>query len=291
MMSVLITGASGFLGRQVTAVARSAGAEIVAFGRQVPAGPASDQLRFIAGDLATGAGMEAVPWDRLDAVIHLAAAGVKASRRNWPEAVDVNLVGTARLLTQLSRRALRRPVVFVARTFYEDAMASTPALRENPYIMTKAGSTTLVRLWRDGYGGRVMLGSLFQLYGPGDDPNNVLSYAARSLKASQSCLLGSGRNRRDWLYIDDAASAVWEAVREPERCSAEFDIGAGALWSIAEVVRELARLAGADERLLQFDPGRDRGDQGFELAAARFLPGWQPQVSLAEGLKKLYEAT
>ena len=288
-MTVLLTGASGFLGTHLLRLAVASGYEVIIFGRQAPAVVTAPNWRFIKGDLADGAGLSDIPWETIDRVVHLAAAGVKASRRIWAEAVAVNLVGTQRLLTYIANRARRCPAVLMARTSYEAAPDAPAAFRDNPYVVTKAAATEMIRLWSPQYAGAVILGTFFQLYGPGDRGGSVLTYVAKSLRAAQPPILGSGQGLRDWLYIEDAAHAVLAMMAKPAQGLSEFDIGSGELRSLRSMVHSLAEISGADTRLLNFDATRDRNDIGFALAARRFPEGWRPQTSVLEGLMKLYE--
>ena len=102
-ITILLTGATGFIGRHVCTLLVEKGATVLAFGRQAPVlEQSSDSVRWIAGDLSSGLGLDDIPWADVDAVIHLAAAGVKASCRDWPTALAVNVVGTQRLLSAVA---------------------------------------------------------------------------------------------------------------------------------------------------------------------------------------------
>lgn len=289
MKNVLLTGATGFLGRAVLKELAGLSCRVIAFGRNQPSFNGSLEIKAVNGDLATGEGLEELPWNDVDQVIHLAAAGVKASRRRWDEAIAVNILGTQRLLQFIKEKASRRPAVFLAGTFYEHVLHAAPSLRENPYVMTKAAAAQTARWWSEQYEGGLLLGSIFQLYGPGDDPGAVLSYAARSIKAGNTCVLGSGRGERDWLYVSDAASAIIAALNAARPGAIECDIGSGTLRSLREVVVELLSIAHADPALVVFDPTRDRDDTMVREYAQRMPIGWSPRTSLAEGLTQLFQ--
>lgn len=286
-MTVLLTGASGFLGTHVSRLALAAGCEVIVFGRQTPA-QAAPNLRFVKGDLADGTGLADVPWETIDRVVHLAAAGVKASRRIWAEAVAVNLVGTQRLLASIAGKARRCPALLVARTSYESAPDAMAVFQDNPYVVTKAAATEIVRLWSPQYPGPVTLGSFFQLYGPGDCCDSVLTYVAKALRAGESPRLGSGQGLRDWLYVEDAARAVLALMDDPTPGLSEYDIGSGELRSVRSMVESLTETSGADSRHLTFDATLDRNDLGFAVVARRLPEGWRPLTSVNDGLMKLY---
>lgn len=288
MATILLTGATGFIGRHVLALLLERGDTVVSFGRSRPEVSAEYQTRHlhIEGDLATGEGLARVPWAKIDQVIHLAAAGVKASRRQWPEALAVNVVGTQRLLEVL-RSASLRPRVFVARTFYEDLVSEAPALLENPYIATKHAATQLARLFAREYAGGVVFGNFFQVYGPGDDSANVLSYAAREFKAGRAPVFGSGKGLRDWIYVTDAAAAVLASLRQFTGSGGHsFDIGTGEMSSIRAMVEALHRLCPAAPNPV-FDPTRDGPDADLAMCAKMPPTAWRPGIEPEQGLLQL----
>ena len=108
-MKVLLTGATGFVGRHVLDLLLQEGRTVVCFGRRPAVSSIqTGQLVNVIGDLATGSGLQEVPWRDIDAVIHLAASGVKAKHRVWADALSVNVVGTQRLLATVAALATRR---------------------------------------------------------------------------------------------------------------------------------------------------------------------------------------
>lgn len=286
-MTLLLTGATGFLGRHVLPRLLAAGHVVHTLGRRPP-GPAEERRHDWTGDLGGSAPLPPLPWEEIDRIVHLAASGVKASHRAWNDALAVNVVGTATLLDAVERLALRRPPVLVTRTFYEDLIPEHPALAENPYIATKAAGSRLVRQWAARTGRPVTFASVFQVFGPGDDPGNVLSYAAARLAACEPATFGSGRGLRDWLPVDDAAAAL--ASLAESGAPGTFDIGSGELRSIRDMIDSLARLAGAPADLLTFDPTCDRPDADLVRRAENPPPGWKTATPLDDALRSLLDS-
>lgn len=236
-----------------------------------------------------------VPWEKIDTVVHLAASGVKASGRSWPEALQVNVVGTQILLDLLEQRAARRPPLIVATTFYEDFVGVNPALLENPYIATKRAATELVRLWAARTQWPVCLARVFQVYGPGDNPSNVLPYALRQFASGEPALFGGGAGMRDWIYIDDAVRALMLLVEDwgasPALGVSAFDIGSGQLVSIKEMILTLAECCGVEAaRACDFDPCRDRLDALPDVSAHSAPSGFVCEFPPRDGLSRLAEA-
>jgi UDP-glucose 4-epimerase len=286
-MEILLTGASGFLGRQVLPLLISEGHTVYSLGRKASQHPAA-KLIEVSGDLMEDDWVNEVPWDRIDAVAHLAAAGVKASSRNWRDAFEVNVGGTMKLLAAMKRNATKRPRLIVTRSFYERVLHQEPELRNNAYIATKSVSTELIKAWSRDYKGPVCFATLFQIYGPGDDRGSVLTYAAHQLAAGQTAQFGSGIGVRDWLYVDDAASAIMALLKAETDGVSEWDVGSGQLASLRSMVEAMTVIAGVRNDLLDFDPARDRADLTLHLAAERMPPAWKPAVTAEEGLRRIW---
>lgn len=288
-MTVLLTGATGFIGKNVLTLLLEQGYTVVSYGRKTPDVSLLHQTRFkhVCGDLSSGSGLESLPWGKIEKVIHLAASGVKASRRAWPDAMAANVIGTQRLLNCISRASMV-PTVFLARTFYEELTDQTPDLLENPYVATKRAATELGRVFQTNYSGTVVFGNLFQVYGVGDDPDNVLSYAARELKAKRIPTFSSGRSIRDWVYVTDAAAAVITCAHL--RKSGDYDIGTSTTASVREMIENMIELHSIPVTPI-FDPKKDRGDNHVTLAARNIPPNWQAKITQKKGIQLLYQNT
>jgi nucleoside-diphosphate-sugar epimerase len=295
-MKLFVTGATGFLGSHFLCVALEKGYKVTALRRSAASKP-----RFALPVMPRWLekGLSDVTADDLtghDVVVHLAAAGVKASARSWPEALEVNVLGTISLF-EAARRCFGGPPAFVmTRTFYEDLVVQEPKLNENPYVATKRVASEAVRLSAGDYKAPVVSVRVFQVYGPLDEPTNVLSYAAAQFARREKAQFGSGRGRRDWIRVRDAAEGLLAAVGSvqgmPHATVQDIDLGSGQLFSIREMVEKLASIAGLDADVAcDFDPGRDRADVGLELAALKPLHADARSAEPEAGLRELWQST
>ncbi len=288
-MKILVTGVNGFIGQHLAQRLAVAGHEVA--GLDIQADPGPPVAQYLQADLSN-----AIPeLPACGVVVHLAAAGVKAKGRDWQSCTAVNVLGTQRLLYALSAMP-EPPALLYTRTFYQNHLGKgIAAFDSNPYVATKEAAEQLIRLWQErDTNRRVVFGTVYQAYGPGDDSGNVLSYAAQKLRSGEKAEFGSGAGRRDWIFVDDLVAAIARATDQADamdRGVEEYDFGSGELTSTRQMIERLAALADADPGLLNFDASRDRGDTQIEDRAARFLPGWRLEVSIDEGLKRLLKRT
>lgn len=293
-LRVLITGVSGFVGQKLAGRFLEAGSSVVGVDLRASdfAFAADPGFRFCAVDLTDPGAVADLPFGEVDLIYHLAAAGVKAASRQWPLCVQVNVMGTASLMQVLMARVCEGqpvPRLVYTKTYYEDHLDSIPAFRENPYVVSKVAATRWIEALAPAYPQPIAIAKVFQVYGPGDDPNNVLSYATRTLKAGETATFGSGRSLRDWIYIEDFIDGLIASGQAREPGLHRYDLGSGERRSIREMVEAIALQIGAPAGNLVFDPSRDRGDTEIEDWAKVLPNGWMPGRSVSEGLSKLIE--
>ncbi len=345
----LITGVSGFVGRKLAAHLLEQGHHVI--GADLTPCPDLEALphyTFQRLDLTDPASVNAIDFAGLDNVIHLAAAGVKAAGRSWPLCTRVNIEGTANLVNKLlsdfhpisselardypgSSAAdyplsssptpnshlltFRRsaPLFLYTQTWYEEHISACPAFADNPYVATKHAASRWIETLASVYPAPVVIAKVFQVYGPGDDPNNVLSYAARCLKHGEPATFGSGTQLRDWIYIDDFINALAACLNTSTPGLIRYDLGTGQTHSLREMIEQLVSITASSsissesasdspvssqtpnsnllssrgEASLNFDSSRDRGDTHITDHARTPPPNWTPAISPSAGLSQL----
>lgn len=279
---ILLTGASGFIGKNLHARLLEEGIEVYALSRS------DTKLPSVRVDITDQSALDRIPWHKISKVVHLAAAGVKASGRDWQACVETNIGGTINLLSYIEKFNL--PFI-VGKSFYEELTDEQPKLKRNPYILTKKYSSEIIREFSKRHEESTVLVNIFQCYGVGDDDNNVLNYTLKQLKSDEIAELGPCNSERDWIHIEDVVSLILKLIEEklsPKLL--EYDAGSGKVSKIKEVVTILAENL-SKEHLLNFSELDKRGDQGISVSAENSLPGWAPKISLIEGLGKVIKYT
>ena len=289
-MKVLITGANGFVGCHLVQQLAALGHEVTGFDIHPHLRHSLPDVTYIQGNITELQLHSSLDFSCFDTVVHLAAAGVKASSREWTSCAQANIAGTQQLLAALTLLP-KPPALFCFRTFYEKHLwDEDQPFRDNPYVMTKYIASQIACDWAHQAPERqLFLATVYQAYGPGDAPTNLLSYAAHCFSRGEKAVFGSGSPMRDWVFIDDVVAAVTHCLSQCGTSTgvSEFDIGTGVLTSVRDMVQSLGGIMGIGPAGYVFDSKINRGDEGLRDCATRLPPGWKPKVMAAEGLTKL----
>lgn len=166
------------------------------------------------------------------------------------------------------------------------------------YAMAKLAGITAVRSYRRQYGRRWISCLPTSLYGPGDDFDLETSHVLPALirrfdeaaraGAPTVTLWGTGNPRREFLHVDDLASAclhLLEHYDDPE----PINIGCGEDLTIAELARLIAHTVGFEGNIL-WDTSRPDGTRRklLDVASLRKL-GWSPSITLKDGIRATWE--
>ena len=177
-----------------------------------------------------------------------------------------------------------------------DPVAMSAAIAPAPvsvYGATKLAQEHVLTAWAQSFGVEPVVLRLQNVYGPGQSLINpytgIMSLFCRLAKAGQSIpLYEDGQVRRDFVLIDDVASAVVAATTADAPGTDPIDIGAGEDQTIARAAELIAAHYGAPEPHVtgQFRQG-DVRHAWADVGRARTALGWEPRYSLSEGVDRL----
>ena len=285
--TVLVTGASGFIGSRLCQRLRDLGAVVHGVSRrQRNDGAVSRWWQVELDDeRATRQLVESVA---PEFIFHLASfvSGKREIEYVLP-ALRSNLLSTVNLL--VSATGIACPKVVLTGSLEEaegDAAMATPA---SPYAAAKGAASTYARMFHTLYGTPVVTARLFMVYGPNQkDHAKLVPYVTLSLLRGQLPQLMSGTRQVDWIYVDDVIDA-YLALASKEGIDGEtVDVGSGELTSVRGVVEHLVDIVRPG---IQAEFGRvsDRPLERVRVAdikQAYSLTGWKPKTPLVEGLKR-----
>jgi nucleoside-diphosphate-sugar epimerase len=142
-------------------------------------------------------------------------------------------------------------------------------------------------------GWQVQGAMIFQAYGPGQPPQTLIPAAFRAALAGDSLAMSSGQQERDWIYVGDVIRGLVAAVTTPLAPGVTAEFGTGQSTSVEVVVRRIYELVGrGGEPRVGARPDRpgEVQRQVADLQVTGRLLTWEPEITLSEGLRRVYSA-
>ena len=306
---VLVTGGAGFIGSHVADLFLSEGYEVeiiddLSSGKRanLPAAATFHETSVNSPQAA-----EVIRKGNFDIVVHLAAQmDVRKSVADPLFDATTNILGTLNLLEAIRETGRNTRVAFTSTggAIYGDfnkppnveTFAKDP---ESPYAISKLAAEYYLAYYGRLHGIDHVAMRFGNVYGPRQDPHGeagvVAIFCTRILEGKPLTIFGDGLQTRDYVYVGDVARAVYlGATREippTGRVDARaFNVGTGLGTSVVDLAKLLQQGAGSNAEI-SFAPKRpgEQQESFLDASKARTDLGWEPQVSLAEGLAKTFQ--
>ena len=310
MSCVLITGASGFVGRTLCVETVARGAAVRGISRSqgdLPKGVKN----FVIGDID-----DSTDWggglNGCNAVIHLAARVHVMQEANVDPLAEyrrVNVLGTLNLAQQAAKSGVRR-FVFVssigvngAATSYKPFTSEDRAQPHSPYAQSKYEAESRLQDLAAKTGMEVVIIRPPLVYGPGA-PGNFGSLM-RWLRRGVPLPLGAIHNQRSLVSLDNLVDLIVTCLTHPAAANQTFLVSDGEDVSTTELLQRMGQAMNRPARLIPVPAGlltqaaallgkRDMaqrlcGSLQVDIQKTRQLLGWNPPLTLDQGLKKAAE--
>jgi len=314
-MTILVTGAAGFIGAFVCRALMDRGDAVVGIDSfndyydprlkrdRVAALCAGADIRAL--DLADREALAAAFDEvRPDRVVHLGAqAGVRYSLTNPHAYVDSNLTGFVNMLELCRHRGVQHLVYASSSSVYGDS--ATPPFSEDQrvdqprslYAATKAANELMAHTYAHLYGLRATGLRFFTVYGPWGRPDMAPLLFARAVLAGRPIeVFNHGRMRRDFTYIDDIVAGVLGALdappgAEPPRHAAPhrvFNLGNHTPVELERFIAVIEQAAGkpAQKIYTEMQPG-DMIETMADTSRAKAAFGFEPATTIEAGLPRV----
>ncbi|MBT1092224.1 dTDP-glucose 4,6-dehydratase [Streptomyces sp. Tu102] len=302
-MRVLVTGGAGFIGshyvRSLLAGAydEGRGTAVTVLDKLTYAGnranlPADDpRLTFVHGDVCDRELLlELLPGH--DAVVHFAAEShVDRSVTGAAEFVRTNALGTQTVLDAALETGVERVVHVSTDEVYGSIEQGSwtedwPLLPNSPYAASKASSDLVARSYWRTHGLDVSVTRCSNNYGPYQHPEKLIPlFVTNLLQGIEVPVYGDGRNRREWLHVDDHCRAI-HLVLMRGGAGEIYNVGSGDELTNLALTERILALCGADRSMIRHVTDRKGHDLRYALDDSKIREelGWAPRTGFEDGL-------
>ena len=302
-MRFVVTGGAGFIGSHTVEELLRRGHSVVVFD-DLSSGH-EENLASFAGpvELRKGsvADLDAVrdAFRGANCVIHLAGqVSVPRSVNDPIETNRINVDGTLNVLVAARDANAKRVVVASSCSVHGEPNAkSEPKMPApiSPHGVSKLTMEMYARVFARSYGLETVSLRYFNVFGPRQDPGSpysgVLSLFCAALRdGAPISIYGDGEQSRDFTYIDNVVHANLRACEAPEASGLAFDIGMGKSRTLNETLKLLEKVSGRTAQVTYAPPrAGDIRDSQADIALARQKLGYEPSVSVEEGLRRTWD--
>ena len=315
--SILVTGGAGFIGSHVVRllVNKYPEYQIVNFDKLTYAGnlenlkdvESKTNYVFVKGDICSINDLKSVFEEyAISDVIHLAAEShVDRSIEGPMDFVLTNVVGTVQLLEVAKLYWNGDNHVFhhvstdeVYGSLGEEGLFSETTSYDprSPYSASKASSDHFVRAYFHTYNLPIKMSNCSNNYGSHHFPEKLIPLIINNIVNKKPLpVYGKGENIRDWLWVEDHATAI-DTIFHFGKLGESYNVGGLNEWKNIDLVKlicqildaKLNRLKGENEKLITFVKDRAGHDARYAIDASKLASelNWQPSIKFEDGLEK-----
>lgn len=283
---VVVTGADGFIGRNLVSRLRGMGADVVA----IDAEPSLEGT--VRADICDTSIGRLIP--PRSVVVHLAALSTDGSCRQDPEkAVQVNIQGTLNLASA-SRQSDARQFIFASSEWiYGDSGGEALKDEDSPidvasltsvYAVTKAAAEPLLRSTIAPENTTILRFGI--VYGPRRDSWSAVERLLVDVSEKPVVQVGSLRTGRRFIYVDDLVDGILASIGQPGFCT--FNLSGNDMVTIGDIIASSAELLGRTPEVVQGSPDEwVQRNPSNALAVSKL--NWTPQYDITRGLREVAE--
>ena len=264
--------------------------------------------RFIKGDILDHGFIDGLFTEHsFDGVIHLAAEShVDRSLENPAAFAATNVIGTLNLLVAARKiwgkdetkrfYQISTDEVYGSAEHGEMFTEQTPIDPRSPYSASKASADHFVHSYFSSFHFPVLISRCSNNYGPNHFPEKLIPLMINNIINGKPLpVYGKGENIRDWLYVEDHASAI-DVIFHKAAPGSVYNIGGNNEWKNIDLVYHLCRLMdqklnrqpGTSEKLITYVTDRPGHDLRYAIDSGKLQRelGWKPSVTFEQGLEK-----
>ena len=305
----MVTGVAGFIGARLAEMLTEQGHTVVGVDnlndaydmrmkeyrlKQLQARPGFTFIRADISDRTLLDLQSPIANQHFDAVINLAArAGVRASVVNPWVFYGTNVTGTLNLLELCKREGIPKFILASTSSIYgANAPLPTPETADSdhplqPYAASKKAAEVLCHTYHVLYGISISVVRYFTVYGPAGRPDMSMFRFTRWISEGEPLhLYGTGEQSRGFTYVDDIACGTIAALKLPGY--EIINLGGHEVITMNALIALIEEKIGRKALIERHPPNpADMLTSWADVSKARNLLGWQPKVSLQDGIQQL----
>lgn len=277
MIDIIVTGATGFIGRALCRKLRTGGLSVLGLGSR-------------DGDVAVSITWEELPPAKV--VIHL--AGRSYVPDSWTDSagfLQSNVLGTERALAYCRQHGAR--MVYISAYVYGipeslPIAECHPVKPNNPYALSRYLAEQLCSFASTYQKVPVMVLRLFNVFGPGQRAEFLIPAIVKQVLAGKEIRVLDLNPRRDYVSLDDVVDAIIRAANTSKGFHI-LNIGSGVSLSVREVIEQIQFVAGTNLPVISAAQERPQEipDVRADITQARQILGWEPRWSFLRGVQQL----
>jgi UDP-glucose 4-epimerase len=299
----IVTGGAGFIGSELVRQLANQDLQVLVIdnlinGRRENLEGLADRVDLVVADIRARKGLARL-LKGTDVLFHLACLGVRQSIHSPLENHEVNATATLHLLEEAKKADVRR-FVYVSSSEVYGTARWVPMTEEHPafpltvYGASKLAGECYTRAFHQTYGYPTVVVRPFNAFGPrchheGDSGEVIPKFMLHALAGRPVVIFGDGLQTRDFTYVSDTAAGIRAAGQNDAAVGQTINLGNGKEISINELAQTVASVTGQSDCQVIHDNPRP-GDVlrlYADINKARLLLGFQPTVTLREGLSRL----
>jgi len=300
-LKILVTGGAGFIGSHIVDALIEKGHKVVVLD-DLSSGSVKNlprKIRFIKLDVRSNNLGTLFLEENFDAVYHLAAQmDVRKSVADPKFDASVNIIGGLNLLECCAKYDVKK-VIFAStggaiygEQDYFPADEKHPLRPLSPYGVAKLSFEQYLFYYKEIYGIDYISLRFANIYGPRQNPHGeagvVAIFTTKFLNGEEPVINGDGKQTRDYVYVGDIVDANIRALDYPG--TGIFNLGTGIESDVNILFRQLRDLTGTECEEVH-GPAK-KGEQlrsVLDNALAKDVLGWEPKISLEQGLRETVE--
>lgn len=291
---VVVAGAAGFIGRHLVDYLSSMGKDVIGLDRG-PATPSCSRYHTVdltdrQAVLSTLQGLQP-RW-----VFNL--TGTIDHTISWPDQRNIINQHLLSVLNLVEVFHADPPEAFV-NIGSSDEYGNQPApqresFRESPiapYSAAKVAATHYLQMLYRRTGFPAVVARFFLVYGPAQDPQRLIPWTCTTLLRGETMETTEGRQKRDFLFVQDAVEALVALAATPETKGQVFNVASGTAVSVRDVLETIQAIVGSGCLKLGARPMREGETMELfaDVSSVRRVCGWSPRFDLPNGLRHTVE--